>query len=306
MNLFLKKLIFFIISAILVHAFSVIAIGSITKKGLGKNFVFPLGNYGHTMMRLQEANQHRPVDGLILGSSHAYRGFDPRIFQQRNISIFNLGLSSETPIQSYYLLKKYYAILQPKFVIQEIYPLLLQNDGTENNSFLLANEPFSVELTKMAFEHFNLHNYHCWLYGSFRSIFHLNDHLPLDIKFGDDRYISGGYSEKDWKPFHSDEILNATEYEPLPEQLQALDSIRKFCESKNCQLYFVITPVTAIEKHHIQNWGSILQKVEEIHPVFDFSRTKEIQDDTHYYDYDHMNQKGVEIFNPILMDSLFN
>jgi gamma-glutamylcyclotransferase (GGCT)/AIG2-like uncharacterized protein YtfP len=305
MRPFVNKIILFSSSALLIYITSIIAIGSVTKNGLGKNFVFPLGDYGHTLMRLREARVHSPVDILVLGSSHAYRGFDPRIFEQHQLQLFNLGMSSQTPLQSYYLLKKYYPILQPKFVIQEIFPLLLENDGTESNSFLLANEPISNELTKLAFHQFNMHNFNCWVYGSFRNLFHLNDQITLSQKFKDDTYVAGGYSQKDLKPFSDDDNIVAREYAIRNDQLAALDSIKKFCAQKNCQLYFVITPVTSIEKHHIQNWSSIVYEIEKIHPVSDFSYLPNLVDTLHFYDNDHMNQKGVEIFNPILIERIF-
>lgn len=302
---FFKKIALFSFSSVFMYTIGIICIGLLTQNGLGKNFAFPLGNYGHSMMRLNEAKNHTPVDALILGSSHAYRGFDPRVFNEHNIQIFNLGLSSETPIQSYFLLKKYYAQLQPKVVIQEIYPLLLENDGTESNSFLLANEPITCALSRLAFSNFNIQNLNAWLYGTFRTIFQLNHQLPLLIKNGDDTYIAGGYTQKDAVPFDTSKTLIAKLYEPRADQLCALDSIKKFCATKSCSLHFVITPITSIEKHHIQNWASIIQQIEVIHPIHDFSRLQYLNDTLHFYDSDHLNQSGVEIFNPILINQIF-
>jgi len=305
MRAFIHHIRLFIISCSVVYILCIVAIGLISKNGLGKNFVFPIGNYGHTMLRLNEAKKSGPVDILVLGSSHAYRGFDPRIFKNHQLNIFNLGLSSETPLQSYFLLKKYYDQLQPKVVIQEIYPLLLENDGTENNSFLLANEPIDWDLTHLAFSHFNMQNINAWIYGSFRTLFKLNDELNLPVKYGEDTYVSGGYSQKDEIPFDTSKTLIAREYQPLAEQLAALDSIQRFCQSKSCSLYFVITPVTSIEKHHILNWSRIVQQIENIHPIHDFSRLPTLDDTLHFYDTDHLNQRGVEIFNPILINEIF-
>lgn len=219
--------------------------------------------------------------------------------------MFNLGLSSETPIQSYYLLKKYYSQLQPKAIIQEIYPLLLENDGTENNSFLLANEPMDWPLTQLAFKNLNIQNFNAWIYGTFRSFFHLNDQFNLSNKYGEDTYISGGYSQKDTIPFDTSKTLIAKKYEPRSDQLAYLDSIKNFCNAQSCSLYFVITPVTSVEKHHIQNWSNIVESVEAIHPIQDYSRMSTLNNSIHFYDTDHLNQKGVEIFNPILINEIF-
>ena len=60
---------------------------------------------GHLHSRLLEINKHQNVDVLFLGSSHAYRGFDTRIFKESGIASFNLGSSSQAPVQSLLLLK---------------------------------------------------------------------------------------------------------------------------------------------------------------------------------------------------------
>jgi len=36
----------------------------------------------------------------------------------------------------------------------------------------------------------------------------------------------------------------------------------------------------------------------------DYSQLYELKDSFHFYDYHHMNQKGVEIFNPIFIKKL--
>ena len=71
------------------------------------------------------------VDVLFLGSSHAYRGFDPRIFRKRGYSSFNLGSSAQTPSQTKVWLKRYLKHLNPKIVIYEVYPGTFSSDGIE-------------------------------------------------------------------------------------------------------------------------------------------------------------------------------
>ena len=63
-----------------------------------------MGCYGHTFTRMQDAQKTKNVDVLIVGSSHAYRGIDPRILQKDGISAFNLGSSAQTPINTKVLL----------------------------------------------------------------------------------------------------------------------------------------------------------------------------------------------------------
>ena len=49
---------------------------------MSKNVRSCMGCYGHTFTRMQDAQKTKNVDVLIVGSSHAYRGVDPRILKK--------------------------------------------------------------------------------------------------------------------------------------------------------------------------------------------------------------------------------
>ena len=42
-------------------------------------------------------------------------------------------------------------------------------------------------------------------------------------------------------------------------------------------------------------------KLKKYDNYVDYSQLYELKDSIHFYDYHHMNQKGVEIFNPIFI-----
>ena len=50
-------------------------------------------------LRKIDADTTINIDVLVLGSSHAYRGFDPRIFKKAGIKLFNFGSSGQTLLQ---------------------------------------------------------------------------------------------------------------------------------------------------------------------------------------------------------------
>ncbi len=71
------------------------------------------GQYGHSWKRLREAKEYGDVDVLILGSSLAYREIDVRAFDSLGLKAFNLGSSSQTPLQASFLLDNYLDKLDP-------------------------------------------------------------------------------------------------------------------------------------------------------------------------------------------------
>ena len=115
---------------------------------MAKNVRNCVGCYGHLFTRVKEAKETKNPDILFLGSSHAYRGLDPRIFAEEGITSFNLGSSSQTPINTQVLLHQYLDQIQPKMVIYEVYAGTLTSDGVESSLDLLISSPLlSDELT---------------------------------------------------------------------------------------------------------------------------------------------------------------
>src|SRR5690606_10648065 len=106
---------------------------------MAKNVRNCIGCYGHLNTRVKEIPNYKNVDILILGSSHAYRGFDTRIFKRNGIKAFNLGSSSQSPIQSHVLLSQYLDDLNPKLIVLEVYVGTLEIDGVESSLDLAAN-----------------------------------------------------------------------------------------------------------------------------------------------------------------------
>src|SRR5690606_4167572 len=84
---------------------------------MAKNVRNCIGCYGHLNTRVKEISKFQDVDILVLGSSHAYRGFDNRVFEKQGLKLFNLGSSSQSPMQTNILLNQYVDELNPKLVV---------------------------------------------------------------------------------------------------------------------------------------------------------------------------------------------
>ena len=150
MKEFLKHTLLFICLLSFLYAGCVFLSGLIFPSSTTRNLKYPLGSYGHLNSRVKDIKNHSDVDVLFLGSSHAYRGFDPRIFKKHGITSFNLGSSSQTPIQTEILLNRYLNSLNPKLVVYEVYPGFLRNDGVESALDLIANDKIDFLTIKMS------------------------------------------------------------------------------------------------------------------------------------------------------------
>lgn len=267
------------------------------------NLSFRRPAYGHLLKRTNEAETIEDIDILILGSSHAYRGFDPRVFKEHGIKIFNFGSSSQSPIQSEYLCKKYLDKMRPELVIVETYPILFSKDGVESTLDLISNTTLdlaAISLIAKTPDPRAINNY------LFRLIANATgkkrEYQPINKN--SDSYILGGYVEQD-----SDEIPLEKQYEEitvkiLPKQSEALKNIVDYCSKKNVKILLVQAPVTNNYYTSIKGMESFDQEMKNLAPYFNYNQKIPLIDNLHFHDGHHLNQHGVELFNQSLIKKL--
>ncbi len=93
----------------------------------------------HIALRFEELRSVRDIDVLFIGSSHSLRTFDPRYFERQGIRAFNLGTANQTPLNTYYLLRRYLPQLNPRVVVIEAYWETLAINGVEGTIFITGN-----------------------------------------------------------------------------------------------------------------------------------------------------------------------
>ncbi len=121
--------------------------GSILRQITGN----PVKRGGDPFIKFHEAATNtKPIDILVFGSSRAFRAFDPAVFDKHGLNIHILATISQTPTNTYYLVKRYLPLLKPKMVILDIHLGLLNNQGLESFFDLCANMPMSPEHFYMA------------------------------------------------------------------------------------------------------------------------------------------------------------
>lgn len=270
---------------------------------MAKNVRSCIGCYGHLNTRIKEIPKYKNIDILILGSSHAYRGFDPRIFEKHGISVFNLGSSAQTPIQTNILLRQYLGQLNPKLVVMEVYSGALEMDGVESSLDLAANNKIDWNYLETLPYVKNLNTYNSTVYGAFRDFLGLNESFTEDSIQGDDRYVKRGYVEskfiknkiKNIKP--SNWNLNETQMKFLLKNIHLL-------KEKNIPYVLVQTPITDFKYDSKLNNDEVEQILNGLGHFKNFQKDVNLNDTIDFYDPNHLNQKGVEKFNEFFIEYL--
>lgn len=308
------KIIAVVISAAIIYVGIILIMLSLGKVNWLPNVKYPLGGYGHTLIRMQEAKKVKDVDVLFIGSSHVYRGFDVRIFEEHQIKSFNLGSSSQSPFVSYYLLKEHLPQLKPQVIVMDLFWGALSLPNVEAGVDIIANSEVNDNTIDMAWNSRDIILFNSMLLSSiYQSVYPLETSIQQDFK--DDKYVRGGFVESLRKQNRlSDKdltSLKALEIKPSDIQLDYLKKIVALCKHYNVKLLFVVTPVAKEYMRSIVNYNEysdLITMIAEEHDItlLDYNKEEKLHLDSKFdfYDAHHLTQSGVIKFNNIFIKDL--
>lgn len=308
MKRFIAKVSLFAFGSFLSYIVVLVVVGFYGPDYLKKNVQFHPISFGHTHSRLSEAETAGKVEVLIAGSSHAFRGYDTRIFNEHGIRAFNLGTINQTPIQTQFLLEQYVAKLKPDVVIWDVWPNTFAIDGIESLTDLLTKGGMPNQLTGLVMEANSVVAYNTYVVSQIYW-----NVLNLDItetgKIGMDTYVKGGFVERKLE-FPKKTTPPASGRKIFREdQKIAFETALRYLNKEGVQIFLVQSPCT---KRH---WASF-ENSDEIDAFFssfverglakgylnyNYLAASEMNDSLDFYDTHHLNQNGVEKFNKMLL-----
>lgn len=265
------------------------------------------GQTGQSLVRFREIRDYRDVDVVFLGSSHAYRGFDPRIFARTGLRTFNMGTSSQTPLNSRYLLERYWNQLRPSLVIYEVYPRVHTVDGLESYYDILSNTPATDETVEMALATRNVYAVSALISNQWKRLRRPLNEREQRAERGS--YVRGGYVENDETidTLQIDHVPREWELEEM--QLEQLRELIDFVQERGAEIVLVTHPLPAETRRWVRNYDELSDTFQELAEekgvrYFDFNDSLVLDTYTHFYDWNHLNARGVSLFNEALIDTL--
>lgn len=303
MKQFLRNFIFFL--GFTTITYFLLIFGSIFSPfKISRNINYRLGSNGHMNTRMKEVKETKNIDLLFLGSSHTYRGFDPRIFP---LKTFNLGSSAQTPIQTQILLKRYLNQLNPKTIIYEVYPEPLSGDGVESSTDIISNDINDWYSFEMALKINHIKIYNTLLFGWFRDALSMNKNFSESNIKDLDTYIKGGYVERQITYFNPSKQKNhePKKAEPIKDyQLKAFKENIQMIINRGINLILVQAPVPkqSYQTYNKHEYDSLMNSFQV--PYYNFNELVQLDDSLHFYDDNHLNQNGVKLFNLKLLELL--
>jgi hypothetical protein len=232
-----------------------------------------------------------------VGSSHAYRGYDPRIFKKSGVTAFNLGSSSQTPLQTRYLVHKYFKNLKPKFVIVDVYPLLFGVDGLESQIDLISSGLMDKEIIGMSFDINNITLYNTLIFGIFNNTFHFARQKKSIERA--DTYIPGGYVES-YRNLKLTPTRVSQKIQISPVQLAAFRETVAYLKSNHIKYIIAQAPFSKSNYNSYLNNDEIDELFSRMGEYYNFNKLLDLPDSM-YFDDSHLNQLGVNIYNAALI-----
>jgi len=253
--------------------------------------------------RIHNIRNLKNVDILFLGSSHAYRGFDPRIFSGYGLRTFNLGSSAQSHLQTEVLLRRHLGEINPKLVIYEVYPGTFSSDGVEASLDIIANDKNDLESIRMAWTQNHIKVYNALIYGFYRDIFRKNvDYKEAEVK-GYDKYIKGGFVEREIMFYEPDEY-STSNWNLDSQQYAYFENNLLYLRERKIPVILVQAPITKVMYSSFLNNKEFDKKMKAHGDYYNFNEILELDDSLHFYNSHHLNQNGVEIFNTKLIEIL--
>ena len=257
---------------------------------------------GFLNTRIKDIANYRDVDVLFLGSSHCYRTFDTRFYRSHGISCFNLGSSNQTPMQTLVLLKAYLDSLAPRYVVFEVHPDIMDQDGVESAVDLLINMPVTCDATRMAWRSGNMKEINTWLYAIYNhNIRHRLEQFTEDSVMDDAVYVPGGYVEIRKKVFEVKRYPRKA-LTIRPEQMDALKECLAMLKERNIPYMLVEVQDAEQLRTTFTNHEWFEEQMKALGPYR--YKILPMEDRVHFCNSNHLYLPGIKLYNEDFVDDL--
>jgi hypothetical protein len=277
----------------------------LSKVSLGNTkLIYHATNYlswkgGNTYQKFEEFNPNEKYDIVVIGSSHAYRGYDPRIFKRHGINMFNLGTSGQAMLNTQYLVRNYINKKNCKLLIVDIYEAGFSGNGLESSSDLSQNITINTASRQICLELGDPRGLNMYALRLANS----NE----NPSYYDSTYISGGYSSiSDSAKSDIDYTIHSDVFKGSHASYNGVKNIIEYAKQEKIKLLFVQHPTP--KKYDRRTHASFVNQLEEVIekevPYWDYAYDHSLHYRYHFADHNHLNQSGVDIFNERLISKI--
>lgn len=255
---------------------------------------------GHSYVAFRGFNPNKKYDIIVLGSSHAYRGYDPAIFKEYNYDMYNLGTNSQISMVSLYIAREFIRKENCKTVIMDIYDPVFKRESLESVSDYIQNslsDKKAVEISVSKKDVRTLNMLTMRMFNNFNGIFN-----------PDTAGIKNGY-----KPYKTQLKITDKPSERLyPADANAFDYFEKLIKhlrSEGINIIVAEHPLPALFSIEKEKHAELLAKINPILkkynvPFYDHLYDSTMTDVKYFSNPNHLSVSGVNIYNHTLLKEL--
>jgi hypothetical protein len=299
MKKFIRSILLFIPFAALTYIVLLLLWGEFMPQKIYTNLVYTKG-YSDTALRVEEAKKVKNPDVLFLGSSHASQGFDIRIFKQAGYSTFNLGSFSQSPLQTRILMERYLKQINPKLVVFEVYPGIFIPNNIEAATDLISNDCLDTMAVNMALGMKNISVYNTLAYSWYDNL--KGSPPPDSIEMSPElTYVHGGYIETEMRYYSNRPVKKKRKWRLDEKQLKAFEMTLALLKKNKIPYVLLVAPIPKSSYEARLNNAEFDAYMKTKGSYYNYNGKIALNDSLHFLDNNHLNQRGVELFNNELL-----
>ncbi|MBQ8164849.1 MAG: hypothetical protein IJZ94_03440 [Clostridia bacterium] len=267
------------------------------------------------------------IDLAFVGPSFVYRGVNPNIIDKKTqLRTFNLGTSSQKPVDSYYMIKEAYRVHKIKYAVLDVsldFYITSAYSSQNTSTYLVYDRMESSDVKNEYFTNaFDFNEYPKAICKSSHYSIYSFSQLAQNVKykFSDDykNYIAPDYGNE-WyggKGF----VDSVTEYSGSDEiseldvsfEQENIDYLKKiinFCKENDIKLIAVTSPKSSDYLKQYTDYNSNMDVFDELFEsngidYVDLNRSEEISNynNSHFMDIGHLNGAGAELYSEYLSE----
>jgi hypothetical protein len=254
---------------------------------------------GGTYVKFREFNCNEKWDIVILGSSHAYRGYDPRIFAEKGYKTFNLGTSDQNMMCSYYIAKNYVNRSNCRMVILDLYDRVFTQQNLESMSDVVHNITSDKAAFQVAMSSRDIRGLNMFTLRQFNKLRPpLNTDTTGFIRgfFPTSTYLTPPAKKRIVWKYHTNEF-----------QMEYFRRLIEYLQSEGIQLVLAEHPMPALytpQDHPL--FVADIQKIADEYkvPYLDYMNDSSMTGILYFADETHLNVRGVTAYNNKLISEM--
>jgi len=261
-----------------------------------------LSEGGGTWLKLHQFDKVKEWDVIVLGSSHAYKGYDPAVFAGHGLEMYNLGTSNQHMMCSYYIAKNTLTNKNCKLVILDLYDRVFSNEMIESMSDIIQNTPDDKTAIDIALSTPDIRAINMITLRFFNK-------TTIPLNYDTLGYVRGYQVAKQFiHPSKADKKKVAFRYRTNERQVRYLDKLIAYLKEEGIPVVVAEHPlpkIYTVRDHDL--FKADITPILEKHDVkfLDYTNDNEfIHNLVYFSDENHLNHLGVPKYNERLLTDL--